>query len=208
LEEEVKYPSHAFLHIPKTAGSSIIDELVKTDWVILGHDLRAENFVHLSDFRVHYAMDLVKVICCVRNPYDRLVSAYHYLKKGGNNPEDAKDAEKYLSAYDSFEDFVLRGLDEKNREFTQEQIHFKPQVFWCKVNNKSMVNKVFYFEKLDRLFKYICKHTDIEPNAFEVTNKSVHKPYMEYYNKEMKKTVYRAYKEDFKRFGYWRKFIF
>ena len=40
-----------FLHVPRTAGGSIVNELMKTNWIILGHDLTSPHYMHLSAFR-------------------------------------------------------------------------------------------------------------------------------------------------------------
>ena len=60
----------------------------------------------------------------VRNPYDRLFSAYTFLKKGGINDQDNNFAKKYLSEYNSFDNFVKFGLIKPE---VLSWVHFKPQ---------------------------------------------------------------------------------
>jgi len=49
--------------------------------------------------------------CFVRNPYDRLVSAYEYFKQGGNQDTDLVIQKVTLNKYNTFEKFVCEFLD-------------------------------------------------------------------------------------------------
>ena len=50
----------------------------------------------------------------VRNPYDRLVSAFHYLKQGGMNEKDKAFKEQELSSFENFGDFVRNWITSEN----------------------------------------------------------------------------------------------
>lgn len=78
-----------FIHIPKTAGTSVA-------LTLFGHGSR-----HVPWFRYQQA-NPVKYrryfkFAFVRNPWDRLVSSYFYLQKGGMSEADVRWAAENLS---------------------------------------------------------------------------------------------------------------
>lgn len=87
------------IHIPKAAGTSIMVSVPKP----------YVYFCHM--YGCYYPKRIRhKLRTIVRNPYDRLVSAYHFMVKGGFNQNRV-----YLvirNNYSNFEDFVLNGLNE------------------------------------------------------------------------------------------------
>ena len=69
-----------FIHIPKNAGISIEEALFDKK---IGHKSILQFESHnLKKYHEYFKFTVV------RNPYDRLVSAFHFLKKGGRNPVD------------------------------------------------------------------------------------------------------------------------
>jgi hypothetical protein len=60
----------------------------------------------------------------VRNPWDRLASAYFFLRKGGLNERDRLWSEANLSRFASFDEFVRRWVTPKN---VRSHFHFRPQ---------------------------------------------------------------------------------
>lgn len=93
-----------FKHIPKTAGESI-RQIMPDETLFVGHNYYHPEYKHLYFDVEHYLKKFV--IAFVRNPYDRIVSAFHYLNSGGNSPSDEKDRIKYIEKYnDDFTKFV------------------------------------------------------------------------------------------------------
>ena len=138
----------------------------------------------------------------VRNPWDRLFSAYHFLKQGGLHEMDQECAERHIELYQSFEAFVL---DWVNIENVERVLHFVPQYrFLCKPGSKEpLVNFVGYYENLTEDFHYIAQHLGKNLSLREDNRtKGKKKSYKDAYTQEMIKIVEEVYLEDIQIFGY------
>ena len=92
-----------FVHIPKTAGRSIINS-------IYGNDLK--NCGHRTYFFYKYLFTKKRIqnmytFSFVRNPYSRLFSAYNFLKKGGENLHDLNAKRDYIDCFKDFNEFNI-----------------------------------------------------------------------------------------------------
>ncbi len=183
-----------FVHIPKTAGHSVGRVLGKGKFRWIGHDLRNPSYLFPKD--ISWFGDLYSC-AFVRNPYDRLVSSYYYLKSGGNCEADQHDFDYYLRKYKNFEDMILNWNDD-----LFNQIHFKPQSEWIYFDNKCLFNFVGRYENLQQDVNKILIDNQMNTRYVKTCNKSKHKNYTKYYNKTTSKLVYDIYETDFKNFGY------
>lgn len=184
-----------FKHIPRTAGTSI-KEILPEGSFILGHDYYGQGYKHLH----HHVQPYQKrfVLSFVRNPYDRAVSAFHYLNTGGNNPNDVIEKENFIAKYNGdFNEFVRNAFP-----MTLMQIHFMPQYSWIYRNDVSLCNYVGKFENIRDDLQKLDKIINLKPTFVPHQNKSEHKHYEEYYTPETKKIIYNYYEKDFKLFGY------
>jgi len=198
FEQELKC---IFIHIPKTAGCSITESLFnKPDG--LGHidihfykkHLKNENYNNYFKFAF------------VRNPWDRAVSIYSYLKKGGcGNEFDTDIMERYIKDYETFEEFVL---SLKNPDTAQgllaESAHFRPQyTFICEGEKKFMIDFVARFENIEQDFKYITAKLGLKTVELPHSNKSEHNNYREEYkSQETINIIANLYQEDIELFNY------
>lgn len=186
-----------FIHVPKTGGTSIATAL----------GVHGKGHIPLSRY---YAADPERLarafsFAIVRNPWDRLLSAYTYLA----NPKrdfrfrDFRWAAKYLSQYKDFERFVLALKDLRVREDLLDYIHFLPQSHWLTVPGHPEIRPDYVgrFEELGRSFAVIAEHFSAN-TEFPVTRKSSHGPYQEYYTEEMVAVVGDVYGVDAVTFGY------
>ncbi|EJJ9802185.1 sulfotransferase family 2 domain-containing protein [Campylobacter coli] len=186
-----------FIHVPKVAGSSIERVIYQTDKWLVGH-VKASDYTKFDKdkFDSYFSFGFV------RNPYDRVVSAYHYLRNGGGTLGDEKWAKKNIYKYNSFKEFVL---DLKNIEIQNKILnwmHFIPQYkFLCDNESNILVNFTGKFENLEEDFKKILKILNRKDQLMHI-NKSNHVDYKNYYNDVMYKIVREIYRDDFEIFDY------
>lgn len=165
---------YTFCHIPKNAGSSIIK--------------------YLNNNAGHSVVDKSKTnsfVCAfVRNPYDRVISAYSYLKYnsyGGN----LLDFEKFIGD-SSLSEFITKKL-----EFvSKNQIHFLPQNYWIP-NGADFIGR---YENLEEDFNRLLDTIGIARKTLPVVNKSNRESHI--LTEGEREIIYQIYKEDFIKFGY------
>tara|TARA_B110000444_G_scaffold260638_1_gene308413 strand:- start:1279 stop:2544 length:1266 start_codon:yes stop_codon:yes gene_type:complete len=187
-----KEKDHIYIHIPKTAGSSAYIQ----NFSYHGHNSRNPNYIYYKDSNKRKLSKFSYAF--VRNPWDRLVSAFFYLKGGGNWLPDEEDYEKYLAKYSNFTDMLLNWDDD-----ILNQCHIKEQYKWiCDDEENIIVDFVGRFENLQEDFNVVCDKTGIPRNQLPHTNKTKHKSYTEYYDDETKQIVAEKYAKDIEYFGY------
>ncbi|ECK7891618.1 alpha-2,3-sialyltransferase [Campylobacter coli] len=185
-----------FIHVPKVAGSSIERVIYQTDKWLVGHvkasDLR--NF-DKDKFDSYFSFGFV------RNPYDRVVSAYHYLKNDSPDPCDIKWGRLHINNL-TFEEFILSLQDEEFKEEILSKNHFSFQYkYLCDKNMNILVNFIGKFEKLDNDFKKILNILRRKDSLVHI-NKSKHLNYRDYYNSQTYKIIREIYRDDFEIFDY------
>ena len=121
-----------FMHIPKTGGASIGQLCASTGIAIIGHNIRNPDYISLAQYRRRHP-DIFS-FAIVRNPWDRLVSAYHFLSHGGLNIHDSKDADRYVSHYHGFNEFVINAFKD---DAILTQLHFRPQYKWIPFDRRT-----------------------------------------------------------------------
>ena len=181
-----------FIHVPKTGGHSICKVCFKK-----------KPQKHIPWFR-YYEKSQSKYnkffkFAVVRNPWDRLVSAFFYQKQGGVSKKSKIWAEEYLKKYNTFEEFVLQGFENEN---IIRHSHFKLQSYWiCDENQKIMIDYLARLETLDEDFLFISNKLGCKSKLPKL-NTSKRKHYRNYYNQTTQKIVSKIYESDIKLFGY------
>ncbi len=178
-----------FIHIPKTAGISLVN-------AIYGN-VSNEGHRKISFYQNLFKKEIKEyyIFSFVRNPYDRLYSAFKFLEIGGMNIHDKRGYQDYLSCFNSFEDFVCNGLDES---IIYKISHFIPQTeFISNKNNDIIIDFVGKYENLENDISKLSKKLG-KVIELPLLNSNVNKPtYQEVYTKEMRDIVYEVYKRDF-----------
>jgi hypothetical protein len=184
-----------FVHIPKCAGISVFKSLFGN--LSCGHK-------SLARYRIMYGpkefQDYFK-FTFVRNPWDRLVSAFFFLKKGGINDSNKKWGEENLARYPDFEAFVRQWVTRKN---IRSHHHFRPQSdFICLEKGRAGVDFIGYYENLATDFSLICRKLKLNSTLLEANRNSARKQdYREYYTAETRRIVGEIYAEDIQLLGY------
>lgn len=179
-----------FVHIPKTGGSSVAQAL-------FGESRHVPYFEyeHASPgkFKRFFKFSFV------RNPWDRLVSTFFFLKSGGMNEMDRRFATEQLAAYDGFAAFVGGWL---TRENIWSWVHFRPQhYFVCDADLRPRMDFVGRMETIDADFRTVSTRLGIEAEL-KWTNRGNHRHYAEYYSHELRERVAAVYADDIATFGY------
>jgi len=182
-----------FIHIPKVAGTSI----TKTLFGCGSRHLRYTEYkkANPKKFRSYFKFSFV------RNPWDRLYSAYSFLRKGGMNEMDRQWAEEHLAGYADFESFVKGWV---TREHIWNWIHFYPQYYFiCDDRLNLKMDFVGRLESLDKDFTYVQQKLGVPVKPLPRINVSGNeKAYIQHYNEETRKIVADVYAEDIKMFSY------
>ena len=184
-----------FIHIPKAAGTSIKQSLRSLDSFL--------EWGHQSYFAFNYLLGSQIYqqsfsFAFVRNPWDRLVSEYFYIKNGSNS-KHKEFFHHHLSRFDSFSDFVIQWLSLKHIYLYS---NFLPQYrFITNSVGNIMVSHVARFEQIDTEIDYISSHINYKFNC-PVFNASAHDHYRSYYTDKAKEVVREIYRKDIELFGY------
>jgi len=218
-----------FVHIPKSAGTSILhyfNENKKIDFISeLGmHDSIHQIRKSYPDLYKNY-----KKFSIVRNPYDKMVSWFFYLRKHecinsntsfSNEIERLKKIRLELTKTNNFLDFIEFNAWVKDFSTFQNAINivtdFYEKMFnRTDTNNKCWLGNASNFLNpqhtwLDDTVKIIkFENLNEELSDFfktkielPIKNESIHNHYSTYYNKKSLDIIYNKYEEDFKKFNY------
>ena len=136
-----------FVHIPKSAGSSI-------GIALYGHDrpghFPAQDYVECLGIR---RSDFL-IFTFVRNPISRFAATYYYLAAGGKNPSDTEFRDEVLAQYADINDFAERYMNEVT---LFSHIYFFPQTHFLLMDGILAVDFVGRYETLDQDFDDLCR---------------------------------------------------
>jgi hypothetical protein len=182
---------YIFIHIPKTAGTSILKYFKNTE----------NGQIHEKISHNSYANSVgkLKSFAMVRNPYDRLLSIFLHWR----------DNLKRIKETTEFEEFVLN-LN-KPKLWCKPQFVYKwysryidTQVSWISNRkNVPIVDYIIKFENINEDFNNFLVSEEFEDiKELPHTNKTSHTNYKDYYNDDMIKIVENKYKWDLEYFNY------
>ena len=112
-----------FIHIPKCAGNAVQKSLFGE--VFFGHQTIRQYQVALPQSLYQNAWKFT----IVRDPFERIVSAWRFLKAGGLNANDKKYFGETLSQYKTFDHFVndwlvYQDVDQCGCAHFKSQLHY------------------------------------------------------------------------------------
>ena len=167
-----------FIHIPKNAGTAIEEYFGNTSFKIQPgkhddiHDIKKR---FLSTYNSHRKFTII------RNPYDKMVSWYFYLKRNLGENYDVIDFNEWIK-------------DPSKFWHVDDPISYlKPQHEWV-----DDTVEIIKFENINKeINKFFKKEIDLP-----IVNKSNHDHYSSYYNEESSNIIYDRYKKDFEKYNY------
>jgi hypothetical protein len=183
-----------FVHVPKAAGTSVASCLFECK---VGHiTLRRYSLIFEAEaFREYFKFAVV------RNPWDRLFSAFRYLKGPECLELDRAWANAHLSGIDTFERFVLDWLPRNNVDISY--VHLVPQYRFLRLRGDApAVDFLARFESLSQDFEHIRKRLGVEASLSHLNRSSRPGDYRDAYTNEMKEIVGRVYRKDVAALGY------
>lgn len=177
-----------FVHIPKTAGTSISASL-KPYIRCRPRKLKIKRHTNALTIRERVDSELFNSafkFTFIRNPWDLQVSLYHYILKRQRHPMHEK-----TKALGCFRNFVF---SQSNTKFTQSS-------FICDENGNLLVDFVGRCENIHADFQSICSIIGISAKL-KYKNRTSHLCYQHYYDDETRDLTAKIFSEDIKRFGY------
>ena len=150
-----------FIHIPKNAGNSIRELINKkneykyidhyTFYLLSGSRVYGESDIDMEEFRrnIYKKSPLSDLrFAILRDPYERFLSAYQFLIKGGIVGSKSDLLYKIILEKYASLDAIVADLDNLKTKI----VHFVPQhEFICDKNGTLIVDLLFSFDKLDEL---------------------------------------------------------
>jgi len=189
-----------FVHIPRCAGTAIKKKLFDN---LGGHRT-------IREWRKEYPVQEKEffTFSFVRNPWDRLVSNFEYARMeesfwhGGSKVVHPKYALLKNKTFEELVDLLYsRRLRIDHLRQRQGNRHFFSQSFF--IGDGSCLNFVGRYERLQSDFQKICNELHIESSVVCLMNKSVRRPYQEYYTDETINKVAQIYQNDIRNFNYY-----
>jgi hypothetical protein len=201
-------PKILFVWIPKNAGTSFYEafresinmkmflqlkhikrKFTNKGSATFGHisiiELINENIIDRSYYNKSY------VFCICRNPYDRFVSLFHYLKKQNRIPSDYKPIDLITE--------IIKGITPIGLYNFEGLSQCNQQVDWIK---GLQIKRVLRFESLNSDTEELSNELDIKLDIPHVNQSVNRKKYYEELDMETIELVKEYYKEDFLRFNY------
>ena len=176
----------AFVHINKTAGSSVRKALgIHGD-----HKTALEKIEWMGKKRWNKKFTFT----IVRNPFGKVVSHYCYRIKTNQLNMRVDNV--------SFEEWIHLTYDRKDENYYDSHKMFMPQCDW--ISDKSgnvIVDYICRFESLREDFAYVCDKIGVDATLPQ-ENATEHDHYSKYYNKYTKKIISRCFEKDIEKFGY------
>lgn len=187
-----------FVHIPKAAGTSI------------SHALYGRSIAHPRALDIErWATPELRSLpsfAVSRNPWDRLVSAYRFAKRGrgigGARQSWVWRPEQYqVPEFDTFERFVKEWL--APRDVPTLDGVFQPQsAFVCDADGRLLVDHIGKLEDLGTTFAFLREKLGYVPAIEEANRSGERVDYRTFYTAELMETVGQIYQHDVRTFGY------
>lgn len=150
------------IHIPKNAGTSVEDALY-------GYRVRHRTWAEVQTSCPRAWITLPK-IAIVRDPLERFLSAYDYLRGGGRNAADRAFAKWMIGTQSVTEVAERLSKSPGYRRVATQYFHFRPQSDYVCDGGVLMVDRLIPFPHMaDGLLRY----ANVSPNALQHANRTL-----------------------------------
>jgi len=164
----------------------------------------------------------------IRNPFDRLVSLYHFRKKendllirlqhkglwepkNGDSTQEGWDFKTWIKSpevagVDNHNTFInykkILTQNPSSKEAFRSLAEYINQIDLITDQNGLLLDYIIKFENLENELKNMFKSLNLDYPDIPTINISNHKNYREYYDNETKEFIYELFKKDINYFGY------
>ena len=194
-----------FVRIPKNASTSVYEALREKNLVqrklpnfydMVFNSAYCRNFFCPSH-QSYYALTRLigdqvrqaRSFAIIRNPFDRLVSMYSFMKKHSIHELYGKDPM-------SFKEFLMFICARKD---DPTFFHAHSQRSWVvDEKNQIAVDSVLRFDRLKEDFSVLMKKWGLPEVELPCKNSTKHKPFSEFFDRSLSNFVFYHYQEDFK----------
>ncbi len=205
-----------FVHIPKTAGTSIeqvLYPLLSNDGTVIsgmsdtnlfaGWNKEHKFWMHhatMQQINELYEKDVSNYFkfSFVRNPYERAISDWKFLRGSSNKKWRSKTFLKYLNC----DGYFKRMLSGKKNKSTRIDHIYRQYDFLYDKDGKCLVDFIGKTENLQEDFNIICDKIGIQQQKLPHKKKLNYRNYTEYYDDETMQIVTEKYAKDIEYFGY------
>lgn len=187
-----------FIHVPKAAGSSLKEQIYGAR--MGGH----RRIVEFAAYDAEKTRDFFKC-AFVRNPWDRLLSAYTFLVQGRDtSARDNRFARAHLARHADFRAFVRELGEPGTRDVVMRYDHFRPQRHWICMPGEAghAMDFLGRFETMQADLARLFERLDRPAPAPKSSRTSNHRPYTEEYDDETRAIAADLYAGDIALLGY------
>ena len=190
-----------FIHPPKTGGWSIINlfgncsvnERGNTEWSPLHYSMQ-----HYRNKKIN--LENYLVFANTRTPWDRMVSAYSFLRQNKSAIRNKKDISKM-----TMKDYIAIQVDYEthiaHNNNNQYWFYLSPVMDWVTADGEILVDYFCSIHTYEEDFKLV---SDITGNRKKLphANRSKHEDYRTYYTDKTAEMVGNIYRKDIEYFGF------
>ena len=205
----IEYKNSLFIRVPKTASTSIICTYKRLIVISEARDyfktaqtrplyFRTQNYLNVME-RIHDWFDIERnnifTFGFVRNPWDRAVSSWKFGSHESSWNMNFVDFCRNLQKLELF--------PETKKAKNGLLLHVCEQHPFLICRDKGIKSDfIGRFENLQKDFNTICDKIGVARHQLPHKNKTNHRHYTEYYNKETRQIIAEKYAKDIEYFGY------
>lgn len=176
-----------FIHINKTGGTSIARALN----LVLEHKTSLQKITEVGQSKWNNSY----TFAFVRNPWDKVVSHYHYRIQTNQTGLGVEPIE--------FREWVHLAYGQQNPKYYDKPIMFMPQSDWITDQDGSiLVDFVGRFENINEDFESICRSIKRNDLCLPHVKSSKRGNYRDYYDQETAKIIEKWFSKDLYNFEY------